>query len=148
MSSPELEKKTFRSYWTRMCKSWLTDWLVAFGKGAEKVFLGLTENKGRGWKLERRSVHPCGSKSAHVFHYAISASTQHGSSLRKGTQSVRLTTCRQREGGTLNWRGITDACEHQQKIALTYWFPSLNHRGKNNHVFSCKAEWRKQHVKK
>lgn len=118
---------------------WLTDWLwKRSGKGVS----GLTENKGRGWRLDSRSLCPCSSESAHICHYAISASIQQGSSLRKCTQSIRLTTCRQREGGPLNWRGIIDACEHQQKVALTYQLPPLSHRGKCNHVFSCKAECR------
>lgn len=75
---------------------WLTDWLwERSGKGVS----GLTENKGGCWS-------PCSYKSAQILYYAISASTQHGSSLRKCTQSIRLMMCRPRGGGTLNWQGI------------------------------------------
>lgn len=73
------------------CPDWLWE---RSGKGVS----GVTENKGRGWRLDTRCLWPCSVKSAHIFHYAISASIQHGSSLRKCTQRTRINNV-QAEGG-------------------------------------------------
>lgn len=91
-------------------------------------------------KVRQKVSRPGSSKSAHIYHYTISASIQHGRSLRKYTQSIRLLMCRQGERGTWSWCGITNACEYLLKIIQTYWPPAPSHRGKYNHAFSCKAE--------